>query len=248
MELAKTLQHIGFEPREARIYRSLLASGPASIRDIAEKAGINRGTTYEVLKTLQQKGVVSLFPKGKRRYFIAEDPSCFIELAQKKQQSLAQAVDDLQQTLIPQLLTTRPAFNNANVHYYEGDEGIELVLKDLLNTVEASENKEYYVYSAKALRKILYRPFPNYTAQRIKRNVQVKVIALGQGGEEDPLSQRKWIPSKDSALATCYIAIYPPKMVSVSLAEEEYPVAVVIDAPEIALAQQIIFETLWQFL
>ncbi len=248
MELSTTLQEIGFEPREVKIYRALLASGPASIRDIADKAGINRGTTYEVLKTLQHKGVVSLFPKGKRRYFVAEDPTCFLELARERQASVSQALENLQQSLIPQLQATRPAFNNANVHYYEGDEGIELVLKDLLNTVEASSSKEYYVYSAKALRKILYRPFPNYTAQRIKRNLKVRVIALGEGGEEDALSQRKWIPSKESELATCYIAIYPPKMLSISLAEDEYPVAVVIDAPEIALAQKIIFETLWQFL
>ena len=127
MELTKTLQEIGFASREAKIYRALLSSGPASIRDIADKAGINRGTTYEVLKHLQQKGVVSLFPKGKRRYFVAEDPSCFLDLAREKQDSIAQAVEDLQQSVIPQLQATRPAFNNANVHYYEGDEGIELV-------------------------------------------------------------------------------------------------------------------------
>lgn len=69
MNTADVLKIFGLEPRETRIYLALLQSGPASIRDIADRAGINRGTTHELLKRMQQKGVVSYFPKGKTTPF-----------------------------------------------------------------------------------------------------------------------------------------------------------------------------------
>ncbi|HET8903561.1 MAG TPA: helix-turn-helix domain-containing protein, partial [Saccharospirillum sp.] len=86
MNTADVLQIFGLEPRETRLYLALLQSGPASIRDIADRAGINRGTTHELLKRMQQKGVVSYFPKGKRRHFSAEPPQRLRELALNHQQ------------------------------------------------------------------------------------------------------------------------------------------------------------------
>ena len=64
------LEQLGLSQREINIYLALLKLGSASIRDIAAQAGINRGTTYETLKELASKGVVSYFPKGKRRIFL----------------------------------------------------------------------------------------------------------------------------------------------------------------------------------
>ena len=69
-----SLRQLDLDERQVRVYRALLDLGPASIRDVAAKAGINRGTTYETLKQLATKGIVSYFPKGRRRVFQAEDP------------------------------------------------------------------------------------------------------------------------------------------------------------------------------
>lgn len=66
------LEQLGLDQREITIYRTLISLGPSPIRTIAEKSGINRGTTYDCLKGLLQKGVVSYLPKGKRRLFSPE--------------------------------------------------------------------------------------------------------------------------------------------------------------------------------
>ncbi|WP_263322464.1 TrmB family transcriptional regulator [Endozoicomonas sp. Mp262] len=241
------LEQLGLSQREISIYLSLLKLGTASIRDIATSADINRGTTYETLKELASKGVVSYFPKGKRRVFCAEPPEVLLELAKEKRQALEQGIEEMKTTLIPQLNHLKPDFNPGNVRFYEGDTGIEFVLKDILNTVEQQENKSYNVFSSKLIRQHLYRPFPNYTQQRIRRKINVRVIAIGEGGEDAELSERKWIDAKGHIDAS-YIAIYPPKVAMISLASRDYPVAVVIDSQEIATAQQIIFETLWNTL
>ena len=51
--IEKTLEQLGLTSKESRVYLTLLELGPTAIRNIAERAGINRGTTYESLKKLQ---------------------------------------------------------------------------------------------------------------------------------------------------------------------------------------------------
>lgn len=238
---------LGLTPRDVGIYKALLSLGPSSIRSIADKAGINRGTTYECLKGMQQRGIVTYLPKGKRRFFAARDPDYLLSMAEERSNNFEQAKEVLKSTIIPELQHLKPEFSAANVQFFEGDDGIEHVLRDILNCVSASDQNSYSVFSSKALRSVLYRPFPNFTHQRIQRGISVQVIAIGEGGEDAALSERKWIRTEGQPDAA-YIAIYPPKCAIISLASENYPTAVVIDSSEVAIAQKIIFDTLWRLL
>ncbi|MFT5481784.1 MAG: sugar-specific transcriptional regulator TrmB [Halieaceae bacterium] len=241
------LTQLGLSEREITIYLALLKTGPASIRDIASNAGINRGTTYETLKILATKGIVSYFPKGKRRVFMAEDPERLITLAESKQHALAEALEQLKLEVVPGLKDLKPDFSPGNVRFYEGDDGVELVLRDILNSAAQLPGREYSVISTKTLREHLYRPFPNFTRQRVKAKIQVRVIAVGDGGDEAELAQRKWLPA-GSAQDASYIAIYPPKVAIITLASSNYPVVVVIDSKAMAATQQLLFDTLWRLM
>lgn len=244
---AQLFSDIGLGPRELAIYRALLALGPSSIRTIADRSGINRGTTYESLKQMQVQGIVTYLPKGKRRIFTAREPEVLLDLAEERRKRLDSAVDELKKRLIPELHQLSPDFSAANVQWFEGDDGIEQVLRDILARVGEAKDPVYSVFSSKPIRKHLYRPFPNFTAQRVAREIKVKVIAIGDGGESADYSERKWIKT-DGPVDAAYIAIYPPRVAIISLASENYPTAVVIDSKEVAAAQQIIFDTLWRLL
>ena len=241
------LEQLGLDQREITIYRTLISLGPSPIRTIAEKSGINRGTTYDCLKGLLQKGVVSYLPKGKRRLFSPRAPEVLLQLAEQKQSELQQTIQLLKNSIIPELNQLKPNFVTANVQFYEGDDGIEYVLRDILSSVAESAARSYSVFSSKPIRSHLYRPFPNYTAQRVQKGIAVRVIAIGDGGEDAELSERKWIKA-DGYVDAAYIAIYPPKCAIISLASNNYPTAVVIDSGEEANAQKIIFYTLWKSL
>lgn len=246
MNRVEVLQQLGLEPRETHIYTSLLKLGPASIRDIAQAANLNRGTTYELLKAMQEKGVVTLFPKGRRRFFAAESPQRLMALAEERQERLNAAVSVLGREIIPELTQLRPELGSADVRYYDGYDGIERVLKDILATVGATEHKSYSVISSRAVRKYLYQPFPSYTSQRIKAGIKVRVIAVGAGGEPAALSERKWL--KTDQASTAYVAIYPPKVAMIALKQGDLPSAVVIESPAVADTQQLVFDALWQLL
>lgn len=243
----QTLSELGLDRRQVQIYQSLHKLGPASIRDVAAEAGINRGSTYETLKQLVTKGLVSYFPKGRRRVFQAEDPERLLSLGESKQQALAQAMEELRKDIIPSLKQARPEFSPGNVRFYEGDDGVELVLRDILNSTARNAEKGYAVISTKTLRQHLYRPFPNFTRQRVQKGIRVRVIAVGEGGDDAELAERKWLPASADTDAS-YIAIYPPKVAMITLADRNYPVVVIIDSAAIASTQQLLFNTLWQLL
>ena len=243
----ESLYHLGLDDREIRIYRALLRLGPAAIRDVANEAGVNRGTTYETLKTLATKGIVNYFPRGKRRVFQAEEPERLLQLGERRQQALSLAMDQLRNEVIPELKLSQASFSPGNVRFYEGDDGVELVLRDILDSAGSNPEEGYAVISTKTLREHLYRPFPNFTKQRESRGIRVRVIAVGEGGDEAEYAERKWLPASDTGDAS-YIAIYPPKVAMITLADKNYPVVVIIDSAAIASTQQILFDTLWDLL
>jgi sugar-specific transcriptional regulator TrmB len=200
------------------------------------------------LKSLTKKGLVSYAPKGKRRYFKAEDPHKLIDLANEQQNTIAQTKLQLETSIVPQLIQSTQSYEIPQVSYYEGDDGVEQILRDVLQSVEQSKTKTYSVYSAKPMRRYLYRNFPNFTKQRITKGLSVNVIAIGDGGEEVEFSKRKWLPLEKGAYSTSYILIYPPKYSIISLAQEDYPYGVIINEPSITFTQQFIFDSLWKTL
>ncbi|MDZ7783353.1 MAG: helix-turn-helix domain-containing protein [Halioglobus sp.] len=241
------LAQLGLDRRQVRIYRALHQLGPASIRDVAAEAGVNRGSTYETLKQLVTMGLVSYLPRGRRRVFQAEDPERLLALGEDRQQALSQAMEELKRDIIPALKQSRTEFMPGNVRFYEGDDGVELVLRDILDSTAKTGDKRYAVISTKTLREHLYRPFPNFTRTRVQRGIRVRVIAVGEGGDDAELAERKWLPAGAGTDAS-YIAIYPPKVAMITLADRNYPVVVIIDSAAIASTQQLLFDTLWELL
>lgn len=242
------LKQLGLDQREFKTYQALLQLGPTSIRLVARQTGINRGTTHEILKNLVDKGLVSYQLKGKRRHYLAESPEKLLQLAHEKQQTFSQLTKLLQNKVVPDLKRQKKTQKEPTTRYYEGEEGIEKVLKDLLQTMQKQKEKSYFAYSAQPIRKYLYRLFPNFTKQRVKKGIAVKVIALGEGGEKAALAERKWLNTEDNTLFSSYIIIYADKFAVISLAKDELPYAVVIHEAGIARTQKLIFQTLWNLL
>ncbi len=240
-------QALGLNKKEYLVYKTLLQLGATSIREVAEKTQINRGTTHEILRQLKNKGLVSFQLKGKRKHYLAEPAEKLNSLLQQKHQFLNQTEKFLKNELIPQLKDQSFIPEKPVVQYYEGDEGIEKVLKDVLAIMKKTKPKEYFVFSARLLRKYLYRFFPAYTKQRIKHKIRVKVIALGKGGEEAALAQRKWLSSRNDT-GSSYIIIYANKLSLISLTKDELPYAVVIREESISQTMKLIFNHLWRML
>ncbi|MDP3983284.1 MAG: helix-turn-helix domain-containing protein [bacterium] len=233
--------------KEYVVYKSLLKQGPVSIRELAADTKINRGTTHEILRELVKKGLVCYQMGGARKRYLAESPQKLINLAKEKEIEIKQLISSLGTKVIPELEASKITGSSPTVKYYEGEEGIEKVLLDILQSVENTKDKTYYAYSALPIRKYLYQQFPNFTKQRINKGIKVNVIALGKGGEEVQLAQRKWIQNSSSS-SSSYIIIYADKYAIISITEDELPYAVIIEESGLVQTQKIIFQSLWSLL
>lgn len=240
---------IGLETRDRRVYEALLERPQASLRHIAAVTGINRGSVYESIKQLLSVGLVGSIQAGKQQRYIAQDPSTIIELLKERQRQ-AGAAEAQAARYIEQLAAQRPAEAEITSFavYYEGDEGMAAILRDVLKTLRSAADKQYYVISSKQIRHYIYANFPNFTRQRIRDNINVSVIAIGAGGEQDPLSNRRWLTMDEDQKANCYTIIYADKTAFISMNEQNILSGIVIENPGISNVQKEQFTRLWNSL
>jgi len=239
-----TLQELGLSEKEVATYLALLELGPSSVRKVAEKTDINRGTTHDALKSLQTHGLVSYYHKETHQYFVAEDPAVIKRLLKKKSQELKNIEEDMEET-IPHLRSLWSEVEERPVaKYYEHDEGIRTILQDVLNVTGKTKEKEYAIYSSSEVKPHLYKTFKNYNDERLKRGIKVRAISIGPGGEEVGLDTRRWLTKKEGA--PTYTFIYAGKIAMISIDRHGTPHGVIIEDQHISDTQLLIFNWAWK--
>jgi sugar-specific transcriptional regulator TrmB len=270
-----TLKKLGFSDKSAKLYLVLLSLGPSSVRKLAESTGLNRGIIYEILKDLQEMGVVKYYKEETKQLFVAEDPEKLREIIWQREQELKEMGNGLNK-LIPELQALYNPGGDRPVAKYYTHEEISLILEDVLKTCDDYEEKSYRVYSSQCLREEIYNDFPTFSDARIAKSIKVKVIAIGEGGELRGLDERKWLnptsqqsvqstslqtsPARtasestspkrrgDDNLSSTYIIIYPGKTAYISQDAKKELVGVVIENDGVYQTQKMIFENLWKAL
>jgi HTH-type transcriptional regulator, sugar sensing transcriptional regulator len=248
MQIQIILKNFGLSEKEISVYLALIELGSSSVRTIAEKAKVNRGTTYDILKALINMGIVSYYNKESKQYFIAERPETLLAVIEKKQEDLINIRADIEESLpIFRTLFERQG-GKPSVKLYEGMIGIRHILEDVLKCVEKIKDKTYYVYSSATVRKNVYLAMKDFSKKRIQKKIKVKTIALGEGGNLVGLDERKWMKLSNvkETLRPTYEIIYSGKVAHISLDNAENPVGVVIENEEIYQTQKLIFEHNWK--
>jgi len=245
-KLIDLLLSLDLSRNDALTYAALLQIDTVSIRKIAAYTGINRGTTYEALKRLVTLGLISVKRRGQREYYTAESPEKIYDLIRDKRRDLLDA-STVAKNIVPDLLNKHaPSLGRPVVRYYEGDDGVVTILKDVLQTCRGMKDPHYYVYSDSRIRMYLYREFPQFTDRRVAEGIKVKVIAVGEGGELAQHAERKWLPAgKDEDNVSSYVLIYGNKMAVISISSDLTPYGVIIKDSNTAALQRLIFEQLW---
>jgi len=245
MEIRVFLKEFGLSDKEIDVYLALLKGGAQSVRKIAQAAGVNRGTTYDILKNLIAQGLVSYLHREKHQYFVAEDP----EVLKKTLGEKERRVRTLREGLTDAIPVLKSMFDQAGgkpvARYYEGKRGLRTILTDVLD--EAGKNgKEYVAYSTAELRSPLYAAYPAFTAERVKRTIRVRVIAIGEGGYLKGLDERRWLARGDEQKVPTYTIIYGMKVALMSVGEDSEPFGMIIEDPGIAATQRFIFDWIWE--
>lgn len=236
------LKKLNFSDKEAKIYLALLNLGPSSVRKLAEYCDLNRGTTYDALKSLQDHGIVNFYDKDSKQHFVAENPENLLDIVKKQEKELSDVNRQLTK-VIPELQALYNAGGERPIARYYSKKDIALILQDILTTCEQDTEALYRIYSAEGVREFMYENFDTFSDVRIGKGISVKVIALGKGGELRGLDERKWLNVKKDT--STYIIIYPGKTAYISLNAHGEPIGVVIENDGVYETQKYIFDELW---
>ena len=183
-ELIANLEDLGLSQKEARVYLANLMLGAATVQKIADQSGIKRVTTYVILESLNNLGLVSQSTKGKKTYFVAEEPSQLRRLLQKKEQAIQEQQKNFD-AILPELneLKTLPT-ESPNVRFYDTAEGIRSMMASFLSAHQREGVK--IVYGISNLDQ-LYGFFPEFKAaggnpDRLKSRIPSKFIYTTKQG------------------------------------------------------------------
>lgn len=242
-KVTQVLEKIGLNDKGISVYQSLLTLGPSPVRKIAAAAGVNRGTTYDILRSLQEQGLVSYYHKEKHQYFVAEDPKKLFDVVHHRIDTFEKLKKDLHE-IVPQLRSvTAVVEDQPIVTFYDGALGVRSILLDVLTQTELTEGRAYHAYSSPAVSKYVYAAYPDFSQDRMARNISVKVIALGKGGELVGLDERKWIKTNQAGPA--YTFIYADRVAMISTNRVGVPIGLIIQNKDLSEMQRIVFEQLW---
>lgn len=236
------LKKLGFSDKEALVYLALIALGPSSVRNIAKKAELNRGTVYEALKQLQEKEVVNYYDTETRQYFVAEDPTVLFAVTERREREL-QEVTKKVKGFVAELKSVYDRGGARPVARYYAQSEISAILKDVLDKCEQSGELMYRAYSDPNIREYLYEGFESFSDARVAKGISVRVVSFGGGGELRGLDERRVLKIKNAT--PTYTIVYPGNTAFISLNAQAEMVGVVIENGGVHETQKQIFDALW---
>ncbi len=192
MNLEQNLQKIGLSEKEAVLYLAGLQTGLATMQQLVNASHLKRATVYELIDGLKEKGLIKTLLKGKRKFYITEDPQNIFSLVRQKENVL--------HNIMGQLLAMQShAGEKPSVRIYQGVEGIKEIYEDIL-----SRHADYIEVLSSKLpdEQIIDFWGGEYVERRIKKGNHVKVIAPDiplyrnlQARDKFTLRQTKLIPA-----------------------------------------------------
>jgi HTH-type transcriptional regulator, sugar sensing transcriptional regulator len=239
-ELEKFLSDFGLTPKQSGIYLASLQLGPASIQDIAHAAKMQRTNIYDAAEELVAKGLMSITATGKRRLFVAENPSALKSILHEKERALNET--------LPQLKTLHSASEvKPRIRFYPGLEGYKQVYEDTLTT---NEKKLYGIFSVQDVLEVLGRPYAeDMFERRAKKGIALRVIRskVRESGPVYPsslgdLRELRFAPPNFDFPITTYV--YDNKVMILSSKRETF--GLIIESQDIATTHRQYFDALWQ--
>lgn len=241
MSLLPQLQQVGLNQKEAKVYLATLELGEASIQEIAKRSDLKRTSVYNLIDDLVKRRIIHTVVKEKKRKFIATEPEALKEMILQKERALEEVIPDLK------ILSGRAKFR-PRVKFYEGIDGIKTVLTDTL--IEKGPIKAFLDFEKGY--KFLGGFAQRYIKDRVKLGIAAKVIGPAneisrdfKSRDEKSLRETRFIP-EDKFPFENEVNIYGNK-VSFMTHDEQKPIGVIIESPEIAETMNSIFDLAWKY-
>lgn len=239
--LISTLQQIGLEEKEARIYLANLELGKTSIKEIAKKSGIKRTTIYDIIDEMVNLGYIKTTVEGKRKRFVAVGPSELKAIIRKKEALLDEIMPELKD--LSNLKGKKP-----KIWYFEGVDGLREAYEDTLKNKE----KIIYQWASDDMLDVLGNDWAlDYIKKRVRKKIFAQCIAINsekirgyKKQDKKQLRKTKTINPKNYPF-NIELDLYGDRAAFISPKDK---IAVILESPFIANTMKAIFQLSWESL
>lgn len=242
------LKKIGLDEKEAEVYEALLSLGKAGMRKILNKTSLKRGSAYNAVYGLKDRGLVVELVEGGRKVFELQTPDRLEGVIKASAQSLHEA----EQTLQGSLPSLKSAYNlimhRPNVRFFEGLDGIRKVANDSL---EASGEIYSYIDN-EAVNKFVPEINKGHIGERQRRGIKKKMITLDSpwlrknaSRYRRPLTEIRVVQAPAEAGFATVMQIYDHKVSYITL-DEVVKIGIIIEDEHIARMHRTLFDVTWK--
>jgi len=235
-EKEQILKDLGLSDKEVIVYIALLSLGQSTVNAIAKNSRLNRVTCYDVLKYLQEKGLVSYVIKSGVKYFEAAEPRKLLGDLQEKQAKVKSIMSELE--ALKKSVKEKP-----NIEMFESLAGLKTVLEDVIK-----EGKECWFIADPIFMDSLEFYFPHFIREKRKLGMFSRVITLDckRMRQYKAKNPRKYVDLRfiQESLPTTKI-IYGNKVATLTF-EKENSIGIIIENKQIADTERKLFELLWK--
>lgn len=248
-EIKNGLLQLGFAEKEVLIYLSILQAVNSSIPSLARDTGLSRGTIYDLVEKLKERGFVAEIKKGRKRRLVAESPTNQLyTLLDKKNEQLEKA-----KSIVENILPSLKAINisedyKPQIKVYEGEKGFRRVWDEIF-----SEKKDFLsIARIETYTKFMGKDFLTEIQERkIRLGLTSRAInEFSSQAEEMKVNDERYDRETRLAPKGFYFPsseiIFGDKIAMFSTREEN--IIIVIESKDVAETHRSYFEMLWKFL
>lgn len=243
IKITQILEGLGLSGHEAGVYCANLVLGPATVLQIARRAGIKRTTVYAVLDSLKSKGLINIELRGLKQLYTAAPPQVLEGLLESRRAAFKSVLPELEKFY-------NQKGKETTIRYYEGLVSVKSAYEELLQLTKSGD--DYLVVSHMeswlAQDEKYFKEFVIRCAQRTG-NVRVLLQHSPKALEYQKIQQHnrqriKLLP--ENTKLTTNLVIIPSRVVIQQMIE---PIsAIVIDNTSAIQMHREMFEIMWNAL
>jgi HTH-type transcriptional regulator, sugar sensing transcriptional regulator len=251
MVFTTELKKLGLNDKEAAVYLTCLQLGPSPVQPIARKAKVVRATTYVILESLMEMGLVTRYKEGKKTLFAAEPPGQLGRLLEKEESVIQDKRRELE-GLLPELqIMMKSAGDRPTVRYFQGIEGLHAMRQEIVMYTGNNDvvynftpidylnalfpENETSTYKQRAAKGIKGRTLLSTRSDQTKKNLS--------SAENARLTERRFIPPEKFPVPSG-MTIYRDRIAIGKFAGKLG--GVVIESQEMADMMRCLFDLAWQ--
>ncbi|MDQ1284509.1 MAG: TrmB protein [Patescibacteria group bacterium] len=181
--LEKEISKLGLSEKEAKVYLASLELGPSPVQAISLKAKVNRATTYVVIDSLMEMGLMSTYDEGKKTYFAAEQPERFLDYLKSREAEAREKTRILEEKM-PELKSLFAFKDKPIVKYYEGIEGLRSVQNDIAESLKSGDDILIFLPYDDFFNSGLIPKFRDNVKHRVAKKINAKIIYTSRKGRQ----------------------------------------------------------------